>query len=130
MKTIGERMRELRIARGMSQREVACKADIDHHTVWDIEHGRHLPNGLTTIALAEAFGVTTDYILLGIEESMTAVDFLKTLKKMCLKCWACGDCPLYEKCRGSVPELWDIDNAVAAVQKWAEENREEADNEG
>ena len=67
MQTIGERIRSLREVNGVSQRALARMIDFDHHTVFDVEHGRHLPNAIMLIAIAEAFGVTTDWILMGKE---------------------------------------------------------------
>jgi transcriptional regulator with XRE-family HTH domain len=51
------RLRERREAAGLSQRDLAALAEVDHVTVWRCETGRVLPNAATLAALARALQV-------------------------------------------------------------------------
>ena len=56
--SFGERVRELRKARGMSQKELAAKASIDFTYLSKIENAHRLPPRERVIeAMAEALGI-------------------------------------------------------------------------
>lgn len=64
-KAVGQRMREARKARGLTTAEVAKAAGISQGNYSDMEGGRKSPSIRTLAALAEALGVSTDWILTG-----------------------------------------------------------------
>lgn len=53
----GERVRELRKARGWLQRELADRAGVNMQTVSNLETGRHAPELPTLTKIARALGV-------------------------------------------------------------------------
>lgn len=53
--TIGERIAELRIARGWSRRQLARKAGLDYQSVYNHETGRYRPYPRNLAAYASAF---------------------------------------------------------------------------
>jgi len=55
--SIGERLKELRLARGYSVRELASRATVDHVTVVRVENGHTEPQPRTLRKFAEALGV-------------------------------------------------------------------------
>jgi len=63
VESLGPRLRELREARGLSQRELADLAGIDVMQVNRYERGMHLPSLETTVKLARLFEVPTDELL-------------------------------------------------------------------
>lgn len=65
MKDFGPRLRELREARNLSQREVADLLAIDYMQVYRYEKGLNLPSAETAVKLARILQVTTDELLTG-----------------------------------------------------------------
>lgn len=61
------RVRELREARGLQQKELAIDLCVSQPTISDWESGRKVPSAKSTQKLADYFGVSIDY-LLGREE--------------------------------------------------------------
>lgn len=64
------RIRELREAKGIQQKELAIDLCVSQPTVSDWESGRKIPSAKSTLKLADYFGVSIDY-LLGREELST-----------------------------------------------------------
>jgi len=65
-KQFEERVRELRLARGLSQEELAFKTGIHRPYLGGIERGQHNPSLKNVNAVAEALGVTlSELFLLG-----------------------------------------------------------------
>lgn len=64
---IGERLRELRTAKGMTQKEVAKFVNVAQSTYTLYEGDKREPPFETLCALADLFGTTCDYLLRGIE---------------------------------------------------------------
>jgi transcriptional regulator with XRE-family HTH domain len=62
-KKFRERLREWRIKRGLTQEELARKADVPTISVSHFETGHRFPNVESLRRLAEALGVSTDYLL-------------------------------------------------------------------
>lgn len=62
---LGPRIAALRKARGFSQAELAQKLKISSSAVGMYEQGRREPSADMLVALAELFGVSTDYLLTG-----------------------------------------------------------------
>ncbi len=63
LKTIGQRIRETRIDRGLSQAELAFAADISEPHISRIEQGKQKMYLDTFVRLIEALQVSADYIL-------------------------------------------------------------------
>lgn len=61
-KLIGERIKEAREKKGLSQRALADKLAISQPAIVQFEKGYKIPNTLMVNALADVLGVTTDYI--------------------------------------------------------------------
>jgi transcriptional regulator with XRE-family HTH domain len=57
LKALGARIKELRTAAGLSQRELAAKAGLAHASLTSWEQGIREPGWLTVLALAAALGV-------------------------------------------------------------------------
>jgi len=60
-----ERIQQLRKARGMSQEEMGERVGVSRQAVSKWESGQSVPDVEHIVALAELFGVTTDYLLTG-----------------------------------------------------------------
>lgn len=54
------RVRELRIERGLSQGELASELDVSRQTINSIETGRYVPSLPLALALARFFGVSVE----------------------------------------------------------------------
>ena len=61
--TIGERIKRLREAAGLSQWKLAAAAGVPQSTLWRWETKGAAPGSTKLSALADALGVTTDYLL-------------------------------------------------------------------
>lgn len=64
--TIGDRIRKLRINAGMSQRKFARSVYVTRSTVYRWEKGKSVPYAHDVQHIAEQFGVSCDYLILGI----------------------------------------------------------------
>lgn len=62
---LGARIAALRRSQGMSQGQLAQKLGVSPSAVGMYEQGRREPSAATLVALAECFGVSTDYLLTG-----------------------------------------------------------------
>ena len=58
-----ERLKELRIDRGLSQMQLAKKLNLSQSAIAKWELGKTEPTASAIIAIAEFFGETTDFIL-------------------------------------------------------------------
>jgi len=58
-----ERLRDLRLEKELSQRQLSKETSLSQNAISKWEKEQRLPNINAVIALAEFFGVTTDYIL-------------------------------------------------------------------
>lgn len=63
MAEIGERIRELRLRTGMSQKDLSKKLNITRNSIIYWENGSSIPSTEYIIAMAKLFNVTSDYIL-------------------------------------------------------------------
>jgi len=61
--TLGEKLQRLRKARGMTQEQLAEKVGVSRQSLSGWENDTALPDTANVIALADLFGVTTDYLL-------------------------------------------------------------------
>lgn len=62
---IGGRLRSLRRDAGLTQQQVADRVYLSRETVTNYEQGRHMPRPETLVLLADAFGVTLDFLVRG-----------------------------------------------------------------
>lgn len=62
---IGERILKLREAVGLTQEQLAERADVRAQAIWRYEHGWNKPGAETVLKLADALGTTTRFIMLG-----------------------------------------------------------------
>lgn len=62
---LGMRIAMLRIRAGMSQSALAERLHVSPSTVGSYEQGRREPSCAMLVALSDALGVTTDYLLTG-----------------------------------------------------------------
>ena len=63
IKMIGERIKDLRLAKGLTQEELAAHIGISEKHMSVIERGEKTPNLDTFISIANEFGVSADSIL-------------------------------------------------------------------
>lgn len=63
---LGERIRELRLAAGLSQERCAAAAEIASKRLQDIEHGKGNPTAATLYGIARACGVTLAELFAGV----------------------------------------------------------------
>jgi transcriptional regulator with XRE-family HTH domain len=66
---LGPRLREIRLERGISLREIARRLDLSPSSISQIETGKMRPSVRTLYALAAEFGVTVDEVLFEQEPS-------------------------------------------------------------
>ena len=66
---ISDRVQNLRKAKGISQEELADKVGVSRQAVSKWESEQSMPDLDKVIIMSDYFGVTTDYILKGIEQS-------------------------------------------------------------
>jgi DNA-binding XRE family transcriptional regulator len=64
---LGARLRELRLAAGLTQAELARRTGIHRPNIARVEAGRHTPSLETLARLANAIGVSTTYVLVSRE---------------------------------------------------------------
>ncbi len=67
MKIFAERLKELRIAKKLSQRGLAAQTQISPSAIKQWENESRVPNAEAVVTLAKFFGVSADY-LLGLED--------------------------------------------------------------
>ena len=60
MSRFGEKVRKLRIQRGVSLRKMGEAADLDWGHISKIEKGQRIPSVLIALKIARFFGVTVD----------------------------------------------------------------------
>lgn len=63
--TLGEKLKEERIKKGVTETEVAKTLGLAQSTISKYEHGIKEPSNGALVALAKYYGVSTDYLLLG-----------------------------------------------------------------
>lgn len=62
-KTLGIRMKELRLAKQIKQSEVAKKLNVTHAAIGNYENGKREPKIDDLILLADFFDVSIDYLV-------------------------------------------------------------------
>lgn len=70
-----ERLKKLRLEKGLSQTDIAKKLDVHPNHIGRYERGESNPNTKFLKALADSLEVSTDYLYDGIEEDAAVADF-------------------------------------------------------
>lgn len=65
LSTIAANIKEIRVAKGMTQKQLADKLDKDKQAIQRLESGLINPRYLTLVEVAEGLGVSVDEILKG-----------------------------------------------------------------
>ena len=66
----GDRIRQLRENKGLTQKALADRADVSVPFLSDLERGKRNPSGRVLLRLARALSTTTDFILRGGEPQL------------------------------------------------------------
>jgi transcriptional regulator with XRE-family HTH domain len=75
--SLGEKIKTLRIERGLSKKALSENIGINQSIISRIENDKNDPSAKTLIALSQFFGVTSDWLLFGdIHQNKKDVDFL------------------------------------------------------
>lgn len=69
MPTVGDRIREIREARTMTQDQLAARSGVSKGFLSDIENNKRNPSSEYVLKLANALGASIDYLLRGEEAS-------------------------------------------------------------
>jgi transcriptional regulator with XRE-family HTH domain len=72
--TLGERIRAKRLERGWTQDELARRAGISKGFLSDLENNKRGVNADTLLDVAQALGVSIDYLMTGSEEERAAAE--------------------------------------------------------
>lgn len=56
------RLRQTRQGSGLSQMQLSIKSGIAQNMIWAYEAGKRMPNAFTLCCLADALGVSMDYL--------------------------------------------------------------------
>lgn len=97
----GEKLKSLRIALKMEQKEAAESAGITESTLSRIESGERMPSFASLKGLCEAYGVSADY-LLGLRWELTSLaDDLAVKMKECIEAFELSE----------MAEFYDEDDA-------------------
>ena len=82
-KTIGARLRDLRIKHNMTQDEVADKINLSSSFYSHIECGTNAPSIQTLVNLSKLYNCSCDYLILGIESREKLNDQLACITQQC-----------------------------------------------
>ena len=63
MKIFAERLKDLRLEKGLTQRGLAKLLNISYSAIRQWENQERVPNAEAVVILAKFFSVTTDYLL-------------------------------------------------------------------
>lgn len=75
METTGKRLKEARLKKGLKQKEVANKLDLDVSTILKYESGERKLSFGTVSKLAKLYGLSVEYFLFGQEEPEIGASF-------------------------------------------------------
>ncbi|NPV52169.1 MAG: helix-turn-helix domain-containing protein [Firmicutes bacterium] len=78
---LGTRLRELRMARGLRQEDVAAVIGVTPEAIGMYENGKREPKGEILVALADFFSVPVDYLLGREKKTLPPIDLKEALTK-------------------------------------------------
>ena len=81
LKECGKRIQQLRKERGLTQEQLAEKLNVSQNTIAKIESGLRRPSIDFLLELSEFFGVSTNYLVLGIQPEDMGYDAYVHIKK-------------------------------------------------
>ena len=81
MNNIGERIKKLRKAAGMTQQQLAAMLGVSTSTVGMYEHNRRSPDNEMLVKIGKVFSVTTDSLLGVSELSSAATDIITEMRQ-------------------------------------------------
>ena len=67
LESLGHRVRYLRRQKKWSQFELSLRADVNKNYISDLEKGRRNPTLLVLEKIADAFGITLEFLFKGVE---------------------------------------------------------------
>lgn len=76
---LGPRIAALRKAAGLNQQTLAARLGVSASAIGMYEQGRREPSAQTLVAMAEVFGVSTDFLLTGRSQTPRETQILSTL---------------------------------------------------
>ncbi|MCU0430891.1 MAG: helix-turn-helix domain-containing protein [Cytophagaceae bacterium] len=79
--TLADRMKLLRTKRGSTQKELSYFLKMDRSNVANYENGKRVPTIDTVIKIANFYGVSVNYLLLG-EESQEATPYMQQINSL------------------------------------------------
>ena len=90
LKLIGDRLRQIRLIRKMSQNELAEATDLSASFISNIEQGKQAMSVKALIAIAQVLDVSTDWLLLGkgrpfVSENEILAEFDGTVTEIFIK---------------------------------------------
>lgn len=122
------RLRELRIAKKLSQTELAERFGVQRQVISYYENGSRTPNIDFIYKIAQFFNVSTDFLLgydypgAQTEAVNCIIDFLSDAQRMC-KSMPCADCKLSSFCYTNYDiSKKELHRFVKEVGKWAIEH--------
>lgn len=106
---LGDRVRELRLGNGLSQRELAAQVNVGFPYISKVENGLEVPGEDTLVAIAKALGVEADGLLLLADRIPSEVADIIRSKKVAttfLRKWKSGEISDAEVERLINPDGW------------------------
>lgn len=79
METLGERIRNLRTSKGLSQKDIANKLNMSNITYSQYERNQRTPNDEIKTRLANFFNVSVDYLINGTQQETQEDKFINLL---------------------------------------------------
>lgn len=84
---IGERIKNLRAQKDITQIELARKLNVSSGNVGEWEQGKAKPGADALVSLASVFGISIDWLLTGVEKdgvcfSNTEIDIVRKLREL------------------------------------------------
>ena len=114
MMTLGEKIRELRKRKNLTQQQLADLCHMERRLLWGYENDRNKPSANTYVLLAKALGCNLDYLMEsdtdpkeGCDYWSVFHDFIEYLKKL-----------------DHVDAMKMISDVISAYSQWLSENPE------
>ncbi|MDE5977852.1 MAG: helix-turn-helix domain-containing protein, partial [Turicibacter sp.] len=87
---LGEKLRNLRKAKGLSQEQLACELQVSRQAISKWELGESIPDTDNLVALSNYYRVSTDYLLLNqkfpkVSEKVVIKEVYPIISSDCLK---------------------------------------------